>query len=759
MGARVRLLGAPAIEGRDHALDLPAGKTSALLCYLAFRHEWVERDTLLGLLYAQSDERRARQNLRALIAKLRRNVAIERLEIEPTRLRWQVETDVAAFQQALTEGRHAFAVELYGGPFLDGVVSPHSNAFHEWLEAVREELAQGWRDAVMGLARSLCEQARYADAARITGRLLELDPFDEEAMQMRLAALARDGRTAVALRTYADFAARLIDELDVQPTAATVRLAEAIRQGHDTEVPRRSSRASADEDQAGKAGVDGHRLLPQPVAPFIGRARELAWLQNHVIDTSCRLVSLVGPGGIGKTALALEVGRRLERAGERPVAFVPLETASDVDGAASLIGDVTGLTFFGRTSASEQVLTALRSRNDVLILDNIEQIAGIAGFIHRLLEAAADVTMLATSRERLGVRAEWVLEVEGLGYRDGTETDAARLFGSAASRVDPTFALPDHRAEVEQICRLVGGMPLAIELAAGWLPVLSPAEIAARLEGGLELLQGEAPDRPARHWSMEAVLDETWGRLSPSERAALASLAVFEGGFTAYAADAVADVRTDQLRGLRRHALLQRRADDRFTFHPLIGRFVRLHTAEIGTWEVLRERHAHYFAHVMERFGAADTERTNSPLPLERQELPNALAAWDWMVDHGRVDLLDRSLDGLSGLALATRLIPAGARAVTRALQAASHDDNLWSWAPLVDTFPLEVRPQKGDSVSCIESVPTPRTPRTSRSRRSGSIERAVRASRRSPRISASAPTRSGSGSSASRSRRAFGPV
>lgn len=654
----VRLLGRPGIRDGTRASEPPAGKTTALLYHLAYRRDWVTREELLGLLYPETDEPRARQNLRALVAKVRRSRWAGGVAIEAGRLRWDVPTDVEAFETALEERRLSAAVELYRGPLLAGFVLARGEAYQAWLQLEREALARRWREAALALGSTLVEQGRHLEAGEVAARLVAADPLDEPAVRMRLVSLSGSGDRPGALQAYQGFSYRLREELGVEPEAETAELVERLRSGD--ALPGLGAKAPPDSAAAAAslAAPPPRRALPRALVTFVGRTRELALLHERLEGPDCRLITLVGPGGMGKTALALELGRSLEEEG-REVVFVPLEAVADVDAAIAIIGDAVGMTFFGAASRREQLLSALAPRRALVIVDNVEQIAGTGELLTAMLKRSPDVRLLAVSRERLGVQAECVVEVDGLRVEGGARSEAARLFEEAARRAHSGFEVGRDAEAVNRICRLVGGMPLALELAAGWSPVLGAREIAERLESGLQLLRAHALDRPARHGDVRTVLQASWARLDGAEQRALADLAVFAGGFTERAAKAVADVDAFMLLRLNRGALVRREEGDRFGQHALVWRYARERAREDRrAWALVRARHATHFAERMAKVAALAADRPDELRPEEAQELSNVLEAWVWMRENGRRDLLDRTLEGLFELARVTQRQP-----------------------------------------------------------------------------------------------------
>ena len=353
----------------------------------------------------------------------------------------------------------------------------------------------------------------------------------------------------------------------------------------------------------------GMKNLPAPRTSFVGRASELDEIDRLLGDPGCRLLTLVGPGGAGKTRLALEAaGRRIERY-PHGVHFVPLVSVASPEFLAPAIAESIQFAVDGAHSgfsAQDQLLDYLGERATLLVLDNFEHLVDGADLLGEIIERAPKVELLTTSRERLNVQSEWVLDVHGLGLTENGKggSGALRLFVERATQVEPGFSLDDdQRAEARRICRLVEGLPLGIELSASWVSVLSCAEIAEEIERNIDFLATSMRDVPERHRSLRAAFDQSWRLLSGEQQAVLARLSVLRGDFGREAAAAVAGADLRLLSDLVSKSLVRRSDFGRFELHELLRQYAaeRL-AASPGEERDARERHArHYAAMLIER--------------------------------------------------------------------------------------------------------------------------------------------------------------
>src|SRR5215212_260788 len=355
-------------------------------------------------------------------------------------------------------------------------------------------------------------------------------------------------------------------------------------------------------------------LLPAP-PPLIGRATERAAVLQHFRDAGRRLVTVAGPGGIGKTSLALQAAADLTDQstfgdGVRVAWLAAVATVADVPLA---IAEALGIPIQGSRPILDQLMAALRERSLLLLLDNLEHLLGsdsgeaLVALIGRILTEAPTVALLVTSRERLRMRDEWVLELGGLAL-PATDSephleraDAVQLFVERAQRVSPDFALrAENRAAVGHICRRLEGMPLAIELAAAWTRALTPHEIVAEIDQALDFLAQRSRDTPIRHRSMRAALDHSWNLLTNAERRALACLSVFRGGCQRDAAMSMSGADLQTIMALIDKSLLRREEVGgvmRFSLHELVHQYAAEHLAADPEEQAATEaRHTAYYA-------------------------------------------------------------------------------------------------------------------------------------------------------------------
>jgi len=334
---------------------------------------------------------------------------------------------------------------------------------------------------------------------------------------------------------------------------------------------------------------------------FIGRVDETIAIQDILTKDACRLLTLVGVGGVGKTELGLQTLDRMRTSFRDGVYVALLQSVQTEDGLLSAIADALFMNLAGQSSPLNQIEQFLATKETLVLLDNFEQLVEFSDLLTQLLANAPGLKFLLTSREALRIQGEYVFLVEGLSLPASYDVnqimnyESVQLFLSHAKRIDQVFSVDKERAGVIRICQLVGGMPLAIEIAASWLPVLRCSEIAAEIQNSVNFLQSNFRNANQRHESIRAVFNQTWQRLSASEQEAFKKLSVFKGGFDREAAEKVAGASLQTLSSLIEKSLIRRHQTGRFNFHELLRQYAEGELSEDERHSIAM-KHSDYFS-------------------------------------------------------------------------------------------------------------------------------------------------------------------
>ncbi len=658
------LFGPPCVMLDDEVVvDFRSEKARALLIYLALEADRPHRrDALAGLFWPNVSDHTARRNLRLTLHRLRDtlndqgatsaffHITRETVQCRPENV-W---VDARAFEALLRQIRNhshpaldrcpqcvttlADAVALYRGDFLQEFALPDSFGFSEWVIVHRERWHRQALAALYHLAEYHRRRGNLETAERYARQQLELEPWREEAHRQLMDILARRGETSAALAQYHTCCRVLARELGVEPDEETRRTYLYIR--HMRDRPASS--------------------LPLAPTSFVGREEELAHLAELLTTPECRLITLVGAPGIGKTRLALEAARAHQHAFLHGVHFIPLARANTPHLVPALIADALDLRLQGR-DVTTSLIASLRRRELLLVLDNIEHLltphtdGDTRTFLVRLLEAAPHVKLLVTSRQRLNLRLEWVLALDGLPYppapsaTDASAYPAVQLFVARARQARWNFAPQQELGAIVRICRLVEGMPLGIELAATWVRELPCADIADYIQENLDFLASTFHDQDTRHHSLRAAFEHSWELLSPEEQRAFRQLSVFRGGFLAHAAAYVARVPCHVLSSLVDKSLLRKTFAGRYEMHGLLREYAaRKLAAHPDEEQATRRRHAAYYISLLQDYLPAllggEQQKTLAAL---QEDMGNVRAAWEWAVQHRDAHMLDQAMDGL----------------------------------------------------------------------------------------------------------------
>ena len=635
---QINLLGKPEVHLDDERLtNFSTTKTEALLYYLAATGQSHRRETLAGLLWPEMPEAKARRNLTKSLTVLRRLLE-PFLLIETQRVGFNPEVafglDVTQFTEIVsTAPLSPDTITLYRGDFLESFSVKGSLAFEEWLLIQREQLRTLAINALETLMEQATRERDYVNGVTYGRRLLELDPWRESVHQQLMLLLARQGQPAAALAQYQQCRQTLADELDVAPMPETTALFKRIQM----------------------ARLDRPYALPASSTPFVGRLEELEHISRLLTDSRCRLLTLVGLGGMGKTRLALAAAQQANREQAwhflHGVLFVSVAAITTPDLLPTALADALGLPLSGSQEPLAQLAHFLRDQEMLLVLDNFEHLlAGVPTLSH-LLQTCPHIKFLITSREALQIEAEYRFDVTGLPFptvgklmtQDGWLTEqvssvttypAIQLFLQVAHQVRPQFELTAKTApEVIRICQQLSGIPLALKLAASWLRLLTCGEIVTEIERGLDLLASTMRDLPPRQRSMTAVFDYSWHMLTAVEQTCLAGLSVFRDGFTTQAARVIVGAALPTLAGLVDRALLHSRQTaqgTRYYLHELTRQYAAEKLAQVPETTVsIREAHMHYYASQLEKLTLALSGNTpQSAYAAIHQEIGNTRHAW-----------------------------------------------------------------------------------------------------------------------------------
>lgn len=567
----VRLLGQFSLRLQGRPVELSSRPAQSLLAYLLLNQGASQRrERLAGLLWPDSNEANARRNLRQALWQIRRALgpaADSRIHADDLTIQAQLQPgdwlDVAQVQQPVDETVSADAlierVTAYLGELLPGF-------YDDWAVLERERLHALVEQTMHRLLDLLVEQTRWAELLHWAEQWIAQGYTPEPAYRALMLAHAAQGDMAAVAEVYRRCVDALARDLDVEPSPQTQALFAQLRRGETPAGPPVAAATLArrpihppilEQPNADERGPARHNNLPVHLTSFIGRTREIETIRTLLREH--RLVTLTGSGGVGKTRLALETVRTLLEASPPTeeddlfrdgVWLVELGAVTDAAAVSQTVGSVLGVREELCCPLAQSIVEYLRDKRALLILDNCEHlIEAVAHLVHTLLRACPNLKVLTTSREMLGVLGEMVMRAPSLSVPDPDaqlpaptlmEFEAIRLFVERAVAVRPDFQFGEHNAAtIVQICRQLDGVPLAIELAAARVRSMTPDQIRSRLADRFRLLTGGSRTALPRQQTLRALIDWSWHLLSPAERTLLRRLAIFRGGWTLEAAEAI----------------------------------------------------------------------------------------------------------------------------------------------------------------------------------------------------------------------------
>lgn len=639
---KLRCLGPLKLEDSDFQRP----KALFLLAYLA--NEGQQEKNYLAELFWLGKSRVLR-NLSLTIHRLN-EAAPNLVRADGLKVWTEIESDTQAFHAAISSQDFNEVLELYQGPFAEGVqLKDGSTELEEWLYQKREYYAAFVREAMLKLAEAQAQGDNYKEAAMLAADAYHLryTPEPEETDLERLYLLLQADKHLLAKEVKK----------------------EALNYGLELSY----SQEKAQDKLKKKITQDTPHNLPESLSSFVGRQQELTELSGYISQKDKRLISLVGLGGIGKTRLALELAKEQLASAQYKdgVYFVALDALADSYSIPFEIAEAMNLSLRRDLEPVESLTRKLEAKDLLVFLDNYEHLLEAATLCPLLLTRCPNLKLVVTSRERLNISGEWVYAVRGLSkgkpapravHSDSMKqlkqqidpylllqenpptsySDAIDLFNQRAQRTDLNFELSEANQEaIKSICEFVEGSPLAIELAASWVRLLSPEEIATEISQNLELLSSQARDSKERHQSIEAAFEYSWNQLNDKEQAILRKLSVFEGGFSKEAAKDIANASFAMLASLADKSLIRPSRSSRFDLHPLIKQFLEAKLALVHEeQQVARSNHARLFTNLIAMFSRQELRLAGRTPYQSRQEFfdaiaidyDNILAAWRWSI-------------------------------------------------------------------------------------------------------------------------------
>lgn len=618
---RLRTLGG--LELESSALTQP--KPLLLLTYLALEGSQPRRR--LAELFWSGGKRM--KSLSMALTRLRAT-AEDAVGSDARRAWTSVRCDATELLAAVDRRDWRLTVELYTGAFLEGAqLGGAGSELEEWIFDTREYLSERVQYALLSLAEESVLARDFRGATH----------YAERAYRLAGLGATEPGRLA---RMHSLLAA------GDSPVADAVRR-EAAEYGQQLAATGVEAMAELEREAA-----IPHNLLLRGNA-FIGRDLELTDIATLLDDPNRRLLMLVGPGGIGKTRLALQVAHERLTLGtfRGGVYTASFEGFTRGEQPSSYLAQALSPGVSWDEDPLSHVIRAIGAKRVLLVLDNLDELGPSASQLSHLLAACRNLTIVGTSRERLDIEEEHLIPLDGLGYpreqpslwEEASASGAIRLFVTRAQQSQPHFELtPENLPSIARLCRLLEGLPLGLELAARWVRTMSVADIAEELERNLDFLASGVHNVPARQRSLRAVFESSWQRLEGGQQDALRSLSVFRGGFERHAAARVARATIPVLGSLVDKSMLRVLPDGRFDRHPLLLQYMQEKLdADPEALRAVRQRHAEYFLAVLDaQREAVCAGRQEEAVKILHREWENIGVLLDVAVADDTLEVIDR---------------------------------------------------------------------------------------------------------------------
>jgi predicted ATPase/DNA-binding SARP family transcriptional activator len=654
---RISTLGGLSITlGNKPFTQFVSRKAEALLVYLACQPNEHLREVLAVFFWGDLAQDQAMSNFRVALSNLNKHfepyLLINRHTVQMSLEGGcqvdinEIRNELSTVERYLTRGevipqpvsqRFGEALDLYRGDFLAGFHVRDCKSFEDWKLLEQEHIQTRVSEVLHPLVRYYLDQRQYASGIRYAQRLVSIDPLSEQAHLQLMQMFLQSEQRNQALAQYETYRSILKTELGVEPSESIKDLYLEIQRGRT--VP---------QSPPIKRVVN----LPILSDPFIGRKIELAEIGASLMHPHCRLLTLLGLGGAGKTRLAIEAASQ-NQFFKNGIYFVGCLPISSGDLIVPTMASALKISLEGPQSPDSQLIEYLADQEILFVLDNLEHLVKEISILGQVLASTRWVKMLATSRERLNLQQEWIVEVKGMGippnaeYADADQYPAVQLFAQVAQRIFNKFSLSENLRYVIEICQFVEGLPLGIELAAGWIHLLSCQQILQELrQSDREILSTPTQNIPDRHRNITRLFDYSWKLMSLPERSSLMKLSIFTNTFSAEAALSVANASLAMLSSLNQKSLIYRDSSGRYGLHRLLQRYVSEKLIESGEEEDTSERYCEYFIKRSEELYRADS---GQPLSIDTfdTDFADMQKAMGWALQHGRSALASRMIDAV----------------------------------------------------------------------------------------------------------------
>jgi len=589
-------------------------KAVALAAFLAVHGKPVSRERLADLFWPGYGRHSALASLRRTLSAMGKILGKFWFEADRQAIGFvpgrEIRVDVLTFQHLISRGGARLkdleqAALIYNSPFLSGFSLDDAPGFDDWQFSQKEELEQDYTGVLKTLAQTYEKQGHDAGAMAYASAWAKHDALNEAAHRCLIRLYGRSGQKSRVQRQYEKCRSLLDTELGIAPAPETAGLAGRFL------VPDQFPVKNTPPPPDG---------LPLQSIAFIGREQELEQISTRLIRGPARLLTLTGPGGMGKTRLALQAMTRLSHPLSMAAFFVPLANVSNVDEMRTLLLNILGIGLDTGTAPQKQVMDFLRTREVLLVMDNLEHLPGIEREISHILDKTRHVKILATGRSRLGLGSEQILVLSGLACPKSEpdmdtqmlpallHSDAARLFVFSIRRVRPEFKpCAGNARDILRICRSTSAMPLALVLAGGWGDVYCVGDIADKIEESIDFLRADDGDLLPGHGNMRRVFDTSWNSLTRAEKDLFMRLSVFKGLFSRNAARAVAGP-FEKHSGhcvfssiVRKSLVKMDSGTGLFELHALVCRFAAEKLSAAGLLEKTLDRHERYYLDLARR--------------------------------------------------------------------------------------------------------------------------------------------------------------